>query len=532
MEVTKPRGGMTRSTRVTIFVNVVLICALGVLLALATIWLVGRLSWKRDVRLDLTKDARFSVDPLGEAVVRGLREPVRATLVFGIDDEIRKRAVDVYGQPRADVLERLYRPLLLKAVSRVQKVMLEWTKMSEQFTFEGVDADVEPYRMNEVALRSGKTVNDLVRGMNQVVFEMGTRKRSVPMGRMFPIDWGYIAPDPRAPSKPPEMIGTPHPQSELIEALRALAAGEAVKVGMPRGTSAGVPTEGRDFDSFRDFLASQGFEAAPFDLARGVPGDVGLVALLGPGRRLLPEETAELDKYERAGGRLLLAADPRKPEDFGRVLEPYGVKIEAGMVEDPLRMKPRQADPSFLLSDELYVGLHEIDRPIVVGRIGLYVGVTRPLVIESLKSEGAERILLLRASQDAKVIPVEYRAGSGEPDFNTSAKKSVPNAPLAAALRRPTPSGKESRVAVFGGWEIASPRPIEQGTNYGNRDFVLNTLNWLADRPVVGVVEREITSSKVELTPSFDGRFRWVMLGLFPSLLVATGVVVFLMRRN
>jgi hypothetical protein len=525
-------GGMSGGTRLAIFVNVVLICFLGALLAVALIWVVGRWSFKHDLRVDLTRDARFSMDPLGEAVVRRLEEPVRATFVYGIDDEIKKRAVDLAGQPRWDVLDQYYRPLVLKAAARIQVILLEWSKLSEKFTFEAIDADTNPHRMAEVARATGRTVQEVARGINQVVFEKGVVKRSIPLGRMFPINWGYVAPDPRAPSALPELIGTPHPQSELVEALRAIAAGEAVKVGLPRGMSAGIPSEGAEFVALKSFLASQGFEAAPFDLARGVPEDVKLIALLGPGRRLLPEEDAELTKFESSGGRLLLLADPRKPEDFKRVLEPYGARLEPGLVEDPKRAAPRQANPSFLLSNEFCAGLHEIDRPLA-GRIGLHLGLVRPILVEKLRAEGADRVLLLQGSEDAKIVPVEYREGTGEPDFVTAAKRASQGVALAVALRRPAAGGTEARIVLFGGFEVASPRVLELGTHYGNRDLVLNALNWLADRrSAMGIVEREVAPSRVDVTRDFESRFRWITLVLFPGILVAGAILVFLLRRN
>jgi hypothetical protein len=321
-------------------------------------------------------------------------------------------------------------------------------------------------------------------------------------------------------------------QSELTDALRALAAGETLKVGVPQGIASAVPPDGRDWDALREFLASQGFEPSFFDLATGVPADVALVMILGMGRALLPDETRELERYEEGGGRLLLLADPRKPEDFGRILEPFGVTIQAAVVEDPRRMRPGQPDPRVLLSDELTAGNHEIDRPIA-GRIGIYAGWTRPLLVEDLKEEGARRTVLLQGSPDAAAVPVEFREQSGEPSFLTAARRSAARAPLAAALERPVPGGGESRVVVFGGWEAASPKVIAYGTHYGNRDLFLNALNWVAKRRVpIGIVERELAPSRVDLTQPFMRSFRWIAMGVFPAVLAAIGFVVWLRRRN
>jgi hypothetical protein len=387
--------------------------------------------------------------------------------------------------------------------------------------------------LSEVAQRTGTTPVDLLRGINQVVFEMGPRRRTVPMGRMFPIDWGWFSPDPRGISKPPEIVGKRRVQSELTEALRGLAAGETVKVGIPQGIASAIPAEGREWESLREFLLSQGFEPTSLDLAGGVPGDVGLVMIAGMGRRLLPDEAAALARYEDQGGRLLLFVDPRKPEDFAGVLrEPFGVMAEPALVEDPGRAQPGQSNPAVLLHNELCTGNHEIVRPIGQ-RIGIYVGVTRPLKVEDLRREGAERTILMQGSPDARVVPVQYKASSGEPDFDFAARKAAPHVPIAAALRRPVAGGKESRIVVFGGWEIVSARPIDLGTHYGNRDLVLNALNWIAERRIaIGIVEREIAPSRVDITQEFMSAFRWITMAALPALLALGGVAVWLSRRN
>jgi hypothetical protein len=525
------RGGMTRSTRVSIFVNVVLICALATLLALAVIWLVGRLAWRHDLRLDLTRDARFTVDPMAASVLRGLSVPVHATFVYGIDQEIRVRALDLAGQPREQILDQYYRPVLLRAASQVQVILAEWSKLSELFTFDSIDADAEPQRMTDVAQRYGRNASDLARGINQVVFDMGSRRRSVPMGRMFTINWGRFDPRPGGLAVLPEMVGKPTVQSELTETLRALAAGETLKIGIPQGVSSAIPPEGPEWDALKELLVSQGFEPASFNLAQGIPEDVALVAVIGMGRKLLPDEIAELVRYEKQGGRLLVLADPNKPEDFARLLEPYGAKLEAALVEDPDRKDPRQPNPAVLLSNELCAGNHEIDRP-VAGRIGIYAGLTRPLRIEDLRAPGAERIVLMHGSPAAKVVPIEFRAQTGEPDLVPAARKSAPGVPIAAVLRRPA-EGRESRIVVFGGWEVASPRNLMLGTHYGNRDLVLNALNWIADRKgAIGVVEREIAASRVEVTQGFLSTFKWITMVALPFLMALGGVWAWMSRRS
>ncbi len=528
----QPHGALTRGAQVSIFMNVVVICALATLLAFVIVFVVGRISFNHSLRADLTRDHRFTIDPLAQSIVRKLPVPVSVTFVFGFDAEIKKRTLDLAGQPRENLLLEQYRPILLQVAGRVTTVLTEWSKLSENVRVDIVDAEMEPVRVKEVAERQHRPMSDLIRGMNQVVLRAGDRERTVPINRIARIQWGNFPPDPRWPAVPPEILGDWRVQTELTDALRGVAAGESVKVGVPRGASAVFGPESKEFEALTRILKSQGFEPVPVELNRGVPPEVSLVLLPGVGKLLGVEETEALKRFEASGGRLLICCDPRLPEGYRRVLERYGVRVVDGEVEDPSRMYPNQTNAAQLISADFCVGTHEIDRPLE-GRIGIHLGLTRPIEIENLTAEGGVRVALLRASSDSKTVPVEFKSETGAPDFIENAKKATPNAILAVALERPSSTSQKARVVVVGSSDVMNPTKLALGTHYGNRDFILNALNWLVDRnATIGVVEAEVAGSQVELSPELLSTFRLAALGGFPLVLAVIGIAVWLRRRN
>ena len=64
----------------------------------------------------------------------------------------------------------------------------------------------------------------------------------------------------------------------------------------------------------KELLTLHNLDARELSMAQGlgneVPGDAGLVLVVGPQRAMLPEETAALARYFQRGGRLLVAVDP------------------------------------------------------------------------------------------------------------------------------------------------------------------------------------------------------------------------------
>src|SRR5262249_55716156 len=199
-------------------------------------------------------------------MLRKLDQPVHATFVYGFDEEIRYRTRDLTGQPRPEILKTFYLPIIITAASRVENVLNEWSKISENFTYDAIFADRDPQRLQEVANRFGKNPPDLLKGLNQVVIESASRRRVVPLNRMFSIEWGAFSPDPRGYTLPPSRRGPGRVQSELTDTLRALVTGESVKVGSPKGIAPAVAPDGPDARAFQGILGAQGFDAVPIDL--------------------------------------------------------------------------------------------------------------------------------------------------------------------------------------------------------------------------------------------------------------------------
>ena len=85
------KGSFTRSERLAIFVNVVLICLLGAGVAVGVVALTVDLSYRAPWRADLTSSGRFSLDPGAAAIIDAVDEPVRVTLVVGMDADRRAR---------------------------------------------------------------------------------------------------------------------------------------------------------------------------------------------------------------------------------------------------------------------------------------------------------------------------------------------------------------------------------------------------------------------------------------------------------
>jgi hypothetical protein len=78
--------------------------------------------------------------------------------------------------------------------------------------------------------------------------------------------------------------------------------------------------------TLRDVLVDQTYDVRTLSAAEGlgqeVPKDISVVAVIGPQKPFLPEESAALSRFIDRGGRVLIALDPENKVDMHEVLEP------------------------------------------------------------------------------------------------------------------------------------------------------------------------------------------------------------------
>ncbi len=525
------RGSFTRTERFAILINVVLICVLGAAVAAGFVTLVADLSYRIPLRKDITSGGRFSLDPAAANVVDSIKEPVRVTLVVGIDQDRKSRVQDLSGTPRMDVYDRHYRPILLEFMVRAGTVLEEWSRRNANIRIDVIEKDADLARLKIAADFHGKPADEMV---NKVIFRCGSRERVVPIDWLARTEWGFFPPDPRRPAVFPEILGPWQIQAVLTSSLKSVSSGESTSVAVPRGAKSALEPESTAFLPILKFLKGFGYEVVSFRLRDGVPDECPLLILPALGGKLDPSEAEKLREFDAAGGRTLLLGDWSRAEDYVALLEPYGVKLPPLVVEDPPNKRAGQPDTFLIESSRLAVGLHPIDIGIK-DRSTLFLGTVRPISVDDkVRGQGVSRIPLLRGSADSKVAPVDFNLSDDKatPDLGKRVTSASPM--LASALTRPGSSGRESRVVVVGTPEILQPDLLTIGGNYGNRDFVLNALNWLSERTAVigGIADRDLLGSRIELTDGLISGFRWIFVVVIPVLLALIGFVIHLRRRR
>ncbi|MAG56237.1 MAG: hypothetical protein CMJ83_08105 [Planctomycetes bacterium] len=530
MGVKRDDAGLTRTYRLGVGVNVLLICSLAAVLAIGLVIVVRKLSYRYDLRFDVTADKRYELDPLAKQLLRDVESPLEIVFTWGYDTDILERVKDHQGHPRGDLLRNYYLPILQEAQVRIRRVLHEWERVSPNVKLTVLQQEADPVRTEEVARDLGLSTQEV---LNKVILRLGGRRREVPMRHMMvDMQWGYFSSTPSRQTIRPRNPKSWAVQPELTRTLRAILAGEPIPIGVVSGLGGRIEPGTAEYTIFANILEGEGYEPVPFDLRPGtpVPERVKVVLVPAPKTPLTRDRSKILENYERQGGRLLLVASPRLPERYDRLLEKYGVSFVDALVRDRENTNPIRGTTE-LESTKLCTGSHPIIVPLK-NRVTLYLGLARPLKI-SPRPPGAIRQKLLEGSRYAQDVAVAFDPASGGMKVVQGRITNHPNACFATAMTRDLQNGQQARVVAIGSASVFRPDVMMQGSLYGNRDLVLNMLADLTGRssaigrtPQTGLRERFVNPTRL------TGPFTVIGVIVLPLLASMMGLIVYFLRRS
>jgi hypothetical protein len=294
----------------------------------------------------------------------------------------------------------------------------------------------------------------------------------------------------------------------------------------------------KGYSTFGNVLAQEFYHVKPLSLfgAQEIPGDAAAIAVLGPRYDLLPDEALKLDRYVRGGGSLLVLLDPGASPSMVAFLDRYRVDLPAEAIGEsdyqlaagepvsariPVRSQESSVT-STLESDPLF---------------SLY----GPIDIQSGDNEQIDVLPLLNTA--AKSWAVGLRGGGLPDDLEFDAKRGDRHGPfavgvaLAVRIADPKPVEadeavrKAGRIIVYSDSDFASNQFIDM---LGNRDLLVNSVNWLAlEDTLIGVRSERKVSGKEQFYLSSRQNYTVFMLAviILPAMFLALGTAVFLRRR-
>ena len=297
----------------------------------------------------------------------------------------------------------------------------------------------------------------------------------------------------------------------------------------------------RGYSSFRNVLEQEFYHVKPLSLFGGqeIPKDAAAVLIPGPRRDILPDEALKLDNYLQGGGSVMVMLDPGQSPSMAAFLHRYRLELPARVVGDgDFRLaasEPLTARIPERVTESTITAI--LDSDPVFSAFG-------PIVVRGGEEERFDVMPLMSTSTNSWSIAL--RGGAELPeDLAFDSKRGDVRGPFAVgvsvAVRLEEGAVKEvkqdesvrkvGRLIVFGDSDFASNQFIDL---LGNRDLLVNAVNWLAlEDTLIGVRSERKASGKEQFFVSSRQNYMVFLLGvvLLPLTFVVLGMAVFLRRR-
>jgi ABC-type uncharacterized transport system involved in gliding motility auxiliary subunit len=251
-----------------------------------------------------------------------------------------------------------------------------------------------------------------------------------------------------------------------------------------------------------------------------IPADAAVIVIPGPQTTLPEAEWKTISDWLQKGGRLLVMQDPLAPptglEDA--LLVNWGLRIDNDIIVDL---------GSAYLGDPLTpVVLRFRYAPITKDmRAQVVLPGARSIRQESSVPQGALITPLIESSDQSWG---ETNLQSRSLRYDEGADIRGPLA-MAVSAEKDAPEGKKARLVIMGSATMATDRVIKTG---GNLDFIVNSINWLAEEEGLISIRPRTPEQRYLFVPPTEASLMalLVVVGM-PGLVLLAGVLVWMRRR-
>jgi hypothetical protein len=516
-------GGTGRWTRTAISSQVAFAILLAAAAALLVSWLAAQPMLRK--RFDLTRVRSNTLDETLGGLIGKL--PERATV------EVFFRPVD---------------PPLTNVGAQAQMRMAELlTVARNQFPDK---LWVEHHDLSDVAKVSARMKELGVQEDNVVVVQLGERKTVLKLLR----DIARVDPGNPAMRKEPSLESF-RGEEALGNALLRVSVGETPRIVFTSGHGErdlfDVEQSGA-LGSLHSALAADGFRVERWDSAERpeLPAGARVVAIVDARQPLQDREREQIREFVESGGRLFVAAtgnDKTLHAEGGaaKLLEEFGIRTAPGLIAQMLpdgfggARVGTEANSLIVVSGAGIEPRHPITESLA--RFGILVGLPTVRALDAPREDWPRDAVVYDLLRTPEASWRDLPDVQGRQDWKPAAHEETGPFAVAIAMAFPPPAAPApagaaaerpaSRIVAIGSVEALSNQYFGNGRN---RDFVLNSFNWLAERDARLVVRPRSTERPrldVRNTNALSVLNGVALLGL-PGLSALLGILLAWRRRR
>lgn len=305
--------------------------------------------------------------------------------------------------------------------------------------------------------------------------------------------------------------------------------------------------------SVRAALINQGFDYTDIDLNKEVPTDVNILVIAEMRTPMSEIEKENFDKYVARGGNLMIIGEPNRQEVMNPVLEPFGVKLMDGFLIQPLKEPSKEEKQKDNINLGPFAGLVAPANPVdlitvkptpeaakiayIFGMLREHHVITMPTAtgLEYTEDKGYKVVPLFKTDSTCWNELEITNVVDEEVVCNPAVGEIQKSYAVGLALFRPVGS-REQKIIVLGDadclsdGEFGRTRPGLWAANYG---IVQGGFFWMSDNEVPIDVRRPYSlDNKISTTEKGAKVLRYMLLGVFPGLLLFLALFIWIRRRS
>ncbi len=327
-------------------------------------------------------------------------------------------------------------------------------------------------------------------------------------------------------------------EQDFTSALVKLTRNEQKKVYFLQGHQERDPDSSQQsgLNSAFSGLKRENYAVEKLSLAQTqkVPDDAAVLVIAGPRVPLLDLERQAVADYLDRGGHVFLMVEPRQDAGLGDLLDRWNVRLDDDVVidpgsyygNDPLTVVPAP-QAGHRISAGLPIALFPNARSVTIKSGAGSDFAIAPLLKTTDRSWGETKLPI---TQDTRLDPGEDI--QGPVNLAVAVSKAEPT-PAFSPSATPTPTTDEKkpkgRLVVAGNVEFASNALF--GGVQGNRNFFVNSVNWLAEDEDLISIKAEAAPPPIVLTNRSQVLVFYTSVVFVPMAVLILGAAIWWQRR-
>ncbi len=445
--------------------------------------LVAVIAQRHPWRVDLTESGSFSLSEQSRNIVKSLDAPITIKCFFSSAA-----------------------PDQMQARGKTKDLLDTYKYQNDKISYEFIDPDVQPEIARQYEIKTYGTL----------VLEGYDKK---------------------------QVVQTPD-EENITNAMLRLSRKEQKKIYFltGHGEHSLKANEKDSYSNAKDALEKNYYQVSEFNLLQQpeVPSDAAAVVIAGPRKPILENEQQALKSYIEKGGKIFAMVDPMNDSGLKDFFSNYGIQLGDDVVIDKL--------------SRLFGASERIPVVVEYGHHRITEGFDLPTFFPDARSvvpkaesppEGIRVQILASTSPNAWAERDLETLQRGQASYDKDKDLAGP-VPL-AVIANITPKGQDIKPQPANAAKKGEKKPgegelIVSGDSdfasntyfslYGNGDFFLNAINYLAEEANLITVEaRQARNKPMLFTQDQAKALFWIVLVVVPLAVLAAGLVVYRIRR-